>query len=176
MANSDKVLTEDPFLDELIYNVKAMVLGTILKNDKLARECETEESLDRYEMYRVIKEGNCRFGMFEYSEKMLIKLPITYQQVLWYMNHQEDIPEQYHEFLMKMAIDEYLANYEEMNNYYRMINGQPDYGSVGLFLTEKDIPKEQAELFDLSIPLHKYTASQIELLDNNGIIDKLNNK
>lgn len=178
MANSDKILTEDPFLDELMYNIKAMVLGTILKNDKLAKECETEESLERYELYRIIKEGTARFEMFEYTEKMIISVvpPTTYDQILFYFNNQDQIPLQYRDRLMQMAMDKYLETYEELNNYYRMINGKPDFGSIGLYLTEKDIPKDHLELFDLSIPIDQYSPSQIELLDNNGIIDNLKEK
>ena len=42
---SNKVFSENPLLDEIVYNARQIATGVIVKDSDLADKCETKESL-----------------------------------------------------------------------------------------------------------------------------------
>ena len=45
----DKVYTEHPIMDEIVYNCKIILNNIVIKNDVYANSFETQESIDNAE-------------------------------------------------------------------------------------------------------------------------------
>ena len=59
-----KQATENPLLDEIIYQCQIMMSGIILKDEQRADENETVESLKQSDIYANIIRGTYNFTMF----------------------------------------------------------------------------------------------------------------
>ena len=65
ISRRDKVLTETPMLDEIVYNCKKIIDdGVILKDDKEADSQETESSIIYSDLYIASIEGHSTFGAY----------------------------------------------------------------------------------------------------------------
>lgn len=84
-----------------------------------------------------------------------------------YKNNKNLIPQQYREELVTYQREWTLANYVEKNNYYRMLNGLPDYGTPGLYLTEP------IDNVDITKPIHEMDSTEITILKITKVLDKL---
>ena len=63
----NKVLTDNPLLDEIIYNVRQLATGTVLKDLDKANNAETVESLQRGDLLVAISRGMVQFNYFNYD-------------------------------------------------------------------------------------------------------------
>ena len=68
MAVYDRVETDNPLLDEIVYNCKLILKSCILKDQEAADNAETLESLKEADTYRAIKEGRASIYLFEVNE------------------------------------------------------------------------------------------------------------
>lgn len=124
---SNKVFTENPLLDEIVYNARQLATGTILKDSVRADINETLESIQNGDIYVVVKQGIVSFGYFNYTEDILYRYyPATDPNVPRYAADNSLIPEADRPALLTIAKNLFLENYVEYNNYYRMLNGEPD--------------------------------------------------
>jgi len=173
---NEKLYTDDPLLDELVFNAKLMINGIILKDSDEADSFETEESLKLSDLYVAITGGNRRFTMFQYDEVILSELGVfTQEEITLYAFDNNQIPYDYREALTNLACDQFLENYVEYNNYYRMLNGLPDYGYPEYYVDESTIPEDKKKFFDFSIPLSQFKAYQITILDKLGLLSQIQN-
>lgn len=170
----DRVYTDNPLLDGIVYNVQLMVDGIILKDQQEADKYETKESLELSETFCIIKNGNQSFITFDYDDQILTELgKFSSDEVLKYSNDNSLIPLEYRDELVSLASKKFLENYIEQNNYYRRLGGLPDYGAPDFYLDESLVPDEYKKFFDFTIPITEYTSHKIGLLERYGIIDKL---
>lgn len=134
MTNSDetKVLTENPLLDEIIWNAKILARGVVLKDQDEADKYETLETIQNGDMLISINQYSVKFDRFIYTVDLLRKLPniSEYTAMIW-ANDNSLIPEEFHSALVNLAVSEFLANYVEKNNYYRRLHGEPNYDESG---------------------------------------------
>ena len=178
-----KIYTENPMVDEMVHNAKLIMNDIVLKDSDRADECETEESIRDSDLYVSICGGSACFEMFYYDRQDLLKVnpKFTSKELYLYEYDNSKIPEQYRATLLQNAIDDF--EYEEYNNYYRMLNGLPDYepydedDEPGIYLSEEDIPEDIRGLFPLEerIPLHRYDPQLINLLKDRGILTRIQN-
>ena len=172
----EKVLTDTPMLDEIIYNCKQMIYdGIILKDDFEADNNETESSMVRSDLYLSSIDGLSVFAMYKYGkEDIAAAIPHITNQDLEYMASDNTlIPMQFRDTLLTNMRAKYIETYDEENNYYRMYNGLPPYGEIGIYLTEDMIPEALRSSVDLSLPIHEYDHEIILALEIMGIVDKL---
>ena len=171
-----KQATENPLLDEIIYQCQIMMSGIILKDEQRADENETVESLKQSDIYANIIRGTYNFTMFKYDLLMLKKIPtLSRRDCLNYARDNSLIPDSIKPQLTEIAKDEFLKNYEELNNYYRMLAGLPDLGDPGIYLTEEDLNSITVNFVNEGYPIHKLSKDQILILESFGIIDKYKN-
>lgn len=190
MANSDenKVLTENPLLDEIVWNAKMMARGVVLKDQTEADKYETLETIQNGDMLVAIKQQNVNFDRFLYTEEMLKKLPgIGDEQAVIWASDNSLIPENLRKTLLSLASDEFESHYIEKNNYYRMLHGEPNYDETGEWeglwidvntISEKnsnpDISNHYIDDDGTNYQLiHKLAIGYSELLYDNGTIDRI---
>lgn len=134
MAKSEenKVLTDNPLLDEIVWNAKMLARGVVLKDQTEADRYETLESVQNGDMLIAINQYNVRFDRFLYTEELLRKVPnISEEQVIAWSRDNSLIPENMQSTLLRYAVEDFSNNYIEKNKYYRMLHGEPSYDETG---------------------------------------------
>ena len=125
-----KQTTDNPFIDSLLYCVKILSYGSILKDDRAANEQEQLDSLHQAELYIYAMENGADFQMYEYDEAMIASAitPAYIMNLPMFVKNKNSIPEQFRDKLVKLARQKVIDKYVEKNNYYRMLAGLSDYG------------------------------------------------
>lgn len=173
----EKVLTENSLIDEIIYEVRQIVKGIVIKDEERADNAETMKSLHEADIYHDIQCGTDRFELFEYTYDIFMKIPsMTPDRAIRYAKEQEPIPEGLKPTLHKYAREKWLENYEESNVYYRELSGKPNNSQPYIFLGEDEYNMIPIESYDISKPIHECTRSEAALLYSSGVIDKLKEK
>lgn len=145
---SSKVFTENPLLDEIVFNARQLATGTILKDMDKANNAETLESVQAGDVLIAVRHGYTRFEYFQYDESMLRQISgLTEEQIQAYAADNNLIPEgDIRTQLLNMAKEAFEENYVEYNNYYRMLHGDPNYDEAGvwegLWIDEERIDEE----------------------------------
>lgn len=173
--NVERIYTETPLIDEIVYQVKGMIMeGIVLKDIEEANNNETLNSIRQSDKYADIIEGKDRFELWEYDYNTIIKLPsITKEMAVMYAMNNALIDEKSKPLLLKIKQEEFLDRYEEQNNYYRMLNGLPDLGDRGILLTDDQVSRLNVKYFDVGKRVHEMSNNEINLLDNFGILDEI---
>ena len=173
-----KAFTDNPLMDEIVYNCKLILNGIVVKNDVLANNSETENSINNAEMlYLQIETGtDISFDLFVFSEEILEAYGYSEIDARVYAQDKYRIPVEDRADLTSFANQYFRDNFVEENNYYRMLNGQPPFDTGDeyfIWLTSDDIPSNYNGEVDLSIPLHEQSRELINALYVDGIIDEL---
>lgn len=175
-----KTYTDHPLLDEIAYNCKIILSGIVIKNDELANEYETEDSIKNAEAYITIKDGLMTLEIFPFTINLLLAFGYNYQLIKAIMRDISNIPEADKDSLLEFACDYFLKNYEETNTYYRMLIGLPPYDSGDkyyVYIDSTDIPSnyEKRDEIDYSVPLHEMDMSTLAILQVSGKLDEIIN-
>lgn len=175
----EKVLTDTPMLDEIVYNCKQMIYdGIILKDDVEADNNETESSMVRSDLYLSSIDGLSVFEMYKYGKDDIVAVipHLTNQQLEYYSGDNDLIPNEYRNQLLINMRAKYIESYDEENNYYRKYNGLPPYGDAGVFLEETDIPEQLKKIITPGRPLHEYGYDILLTLEIMGVLDNIYSK
>ena len=170
---SGKVFTENPFVDELIYYVKQIGPNCVVKNETQADNAETLESQKAADLYIACYEGRAVFDMFDsFPADVLRHAGVPEQLIPSCEQLKYNIPSQYRNAVVNKMMTYYVDNYQDLNNYYRMLTGLPDtMDTQPIYLREDQIP-ENMEI-DRTLPLHEQDQNTISYLKDNGILDQI---
>ena len=130
---SNKVFTENPLLDEIVYNARQLATGVILKDEDKANNAETVESIHMGDVLIAINRGNIKFSNFKYDSEFLRGYYVSESEVAKYAMDNDLIPASDRPKLLEMAVKSFTENYVEYNNYYRMLHGLPNYDETGIW-------------------------------------------
>ena len=175
--NISKVYTDQPLVDEVCFYCKTILKGIVVKNDVLAANNETENSLTNAEVYYLLHDnGYVSFEVFPFTKEILLAYGYTAYEATEILDNKYVVPEEDREALTDFANQYFIEHFEEENNYYRTLLGLPPYNTgeeYYIWLTEDDIPANYTGEYDLSKPLHEQNEYLITVLYSEGIIDKL---
>lgn len=175
MAKSlyDKVYSENPFVDELIYYVKLIAPGCIIKNETEADNAETVDSLRDADLYIACYEGRATFELFSEFPREVIRMARVPEAILdACAKDKYNIPESYRSAVVKQMMPYYMENYVEKNSYYRTLLGLPPLNDTDyIYLTQDQIPEGISA--DLTLPIHEQDPNLILLLANNGTLNQI---
>lgn len=174
MIKYEKIYTDNPFIDELIYFTKTIAVNAVIKDSDKADANETIESLKASDIYIACREGRSRFEHFKYDLKFLIKSEILPPAII--MECAKDntkIPQEYRDQLTKAKTKDYIENYQELNNYYRNFMGLPALDDTNfIYLSEDDLSRIP-KLENPDYPVHEMNNQDLTILYSHGIIDDL---
>lgn len=170
-----KTNTDNPYVDEVVYYAKILAAGTVLKMQDLADKNETVESAKKAGLFIACKEGTASLKMFNsVSRTALQKIGIVDDvDVMRYQANMDLIPLDKVNIVAKQMMKEYIDSYEELNSYYRMLNGLPAVGDAD-YIDDWLVP--DGIIIDTSIPIHEMSSAEIGILETYGIIDELYEK
>ena len=186
----NKVFTDNPLLDEIIYNIRQLATGTVLKDKDKADNAETLESMQNGDILVAISKGMVRFEYFHYDEDFLRQVPgISDANIERYANDNNLIPKKLRPTILSMATQQFLDNYVEINNYYRMLHGDPNYDETGVWeglwidvnSIEEGVISSSISTYYIDTPGTNYRpfseleSSYVETLYDNGTIDSIIN-
>lgn len=171
----EQVYSDNPFVDIIVYNAKVLGIDTVLKMKDTADQNETEESLKNADMYIACMENTAIWALFDgFSEDVLRKSGFTGQALANALLDPESIPQDKRETVLENAKQEVIDNYEELNNYYRMLYGLPPVGYTNVYATEEDILTVPSTIsIDISIPVHEMDVGTIEILDQYDVLETM---
>lgn len=185
-TNETKLLTENPLLDEIVWNAKMLARGVVLKDTDEANKYESLESIQNGDMLIAINENNVKFNAFVYTEDLLSKVSnISNENIVLWASNNNLIPKEIQPFLLNLAKNEFTTNYVEKNDYYRMMHGDPYYDPTGEWqgiwidvntITETNKYPAMRTTY-INTPgtdyqlIHKLSIGYIELLYEIGVID-----
>ena len=167
-----KIYTDNPYVDELVYYAKLLGMGTVLKMQQLADDNETARSIKMADLYISCIEKTVIFELFpSVSISALKAAGITDgSKIQLYLRNKNNIPMDKRTDVTEAMRLEYIANYEELNPYYRMLHGLPAIGRED-YVTNWTPP--DGVIIDLSKPIHKMSLGEISILQHNGVIDAM---
>lgn len=159
--NISKKQTNIPLLDNVIYYAKLLTFNSILKDEEQAIKHETIHSIKRSDLYIICKDDIADFNMFEsFTIEQLKQVGLDDEK---YVENKHLIPVDKRPALVKIAIQDTIDNYEELNNYYRMLSGLPDLEDKGIYIDYIDnIPPKY---------VHEMTYDELLIFENSGYLD-----
>lgn len=168
-----KQVTDNPLIDQVVYECQTMIKeGIILKMESEALKYETVETIKQADRYADIIEGKSKYEWYEYGLDLLNQVPyLTTRQKVQMAKNNKLIPESAHELLHNLVRNKFLHEYEELNNYYRMLNGMPDVGDEGIKLTDAQFNMIEVIDFDGGKYIHEMNVEEINLLKVFGVLD-----
>ena len=168
-----KVFTDNPFVDELVYYVKKLAPGCIIKMEEMATANETLESMKAADLYISSYEGRASFILFDSFPREVIRMAKVPEQILDdCAKNKYNIPDEYRDKVVDKMEEYYVENYVEQNNYYRRLLGQPPLGETDFVYIREDQIPENVEI-DTSIPLHEQPSSVISILESKGVMQQI---
>ncbi len=171
-----KLYTDNPMMDEIVYNCKIILNGIVVKNEFVANYYETEETLRSSEYYFKCILGSITFDNFPFDVNMLMAYGYSYEDAQLIVNNRTYVPETERDNLVAFCTKYYIDNFVEKNKYYRALMGLPEYGenSFDIYITEKDLPAEyDISTVDFSLPLHKQSNNVISAMRGSGRLKQL---
>ena len=185
-----KIYTENAMLDEVTSAVKIILDSIVLKNEKKADNCETESSIENADILLAIDNGSIRLSLLPMPRELLVNFGYNDELVqsimtAWASGYGKErvdaVPEEDRQALFEFATQWFLDHFEEENDYYRMINGLPEYGTgknFYVYIKAEDYPEitDLATMVDLSKPVHKYSTNDINTIEALGILDDIKAK
>lgn len=162
--------TENPFVDSLLYCVKLLAFGSIIKSSEKADTAETENSIIQSDLYIASIENRGVFDLFTYTEKILSKSSLPKANMSDYLRDKYLIPEAYRDEVTALAMASTIENYNEENEYYRLVCGLPPNGEYGIPVKNYEylIPDGNAVTVTY---VHELGADGARMLDLYGILD-----
>ena len=177
MSNTiDRIYTNSPLIDEIVYQCKTMILGGIvLKDEERANKCETMISIKNSDKYADIIEGKDKFELWDYDYSTIKKLGISDYDAIIYAKNNSKIPAEYRSKLLKFKQDDFLASYEESNEYYRMLSGLPAIGKFGIRLSREQYDRIGMPTINFYKYIHELSDDEINIIDSFGVLDEIKN-
>lgn len=173
-----KIVTENPFVDHIIYECKKIILNCITKDVDKANSMETVESNRNYAIYKSCRRGNAHWNMWTYFPDEVVYNALESKYTVRkikaeFLGHKEWIYTEDKDDLVKAMSNYVINNYEEKNDYYRELCGYRPYSStVNIPLKDYDLSYFEGEL-DIYTYLHEVPEDKLLDLVKIGVIDKI---
>jgi len=166
-----KIYTDNPFVDSLLYYVKILAYGTVLKMQAEADNAETTDSLKNFDTYSLSYEGRGYFDLYTYTEAILSQSSVPTANISKWAANNALITDQYKAELTVIAQKIYIENYIELNAYYRKITGMPKIGEFGIPIKNYEYLIPDGNDTGTATYVHELGAAGCKMLDFYGILD-----
>lgn len=172
--NVENIKTDNiPLLDELIFNLKKLLYDSVMKDEEAALNNETLESQKESDVYISCLQDRANLNMFDYKMQELINLGIPDYLINDILLDPSNTPDSFKKPLLKFKTQQFIDNYVEKNNYYRMLNGIPDIGDSGIKIPEEYLDIQLRGIIDTNIYVHQMRDTEIDVLYTFNIINRL---
>jgi hypothetical protein len=150
----------DP-LQNLYSDIKKILSFTEFKDLKKAKDNEVSDEIGNIEMWMNIQLDRDSYTTYAaYWDIAMFQevLPtIKWSNYKYFMAHPYNVPLDFRDNLLTKGRERFLSLYEEKNDYYRMLNGLPPYGtskSDYIYLSDE----LQEEFHVSNLPVHELSS------------------
>ena len=155
-------------------DLKKLILSCVIKYDNIGRKNETAESKRNFDYYYIAVNKVDSFDSYRsFPEEVLIRAGINDKELL--LDCLDDkllIPFELQSKVLEENRKYIIENYEETNNYYRMLIGLPDVEDKDYIYLDKETCNKYKVRKD--IPIHEYDDYEINNLSE--IMPDIKNK
>lgn len=167
----------EDIVNRYLQDVMKIASDIVVKQQTLAVKNETMESTKEFGEYRLAFEKIDTYDAYIYEYDDFKDIGLSDLEANTYANDNSLIPDIHKEALLEARRKFIIDNYEEKNNYYRMLMGLPNNDDTDkiLLINEiniNDYPKIQS-IIDLTKNIIEYNPVEISLLEDVGIIQLL---
>ena len=157
-------------MDYVLDNLKDIISSLVINKQYVANRTETLKMTQDADNYIAAKLDMSDFYSYHiFSEYALIKAGLS-DKINQYQYDKTTIPRDKRDDVVRYEKEYILVSYVERNDYYRMLNGEPNIGEASLYL-DKDYPN-----IDITKPIHKMNEDEISILEANGVLNILREK
>lgn len=168
----DKIYTESPYVDEIVYYTKLLAVNTIIKNEQEALNNETLESLKNASMFIQCKEDTISFELIDsFPAEVLESSGIPAGDIEACIANKDEIPESKRDLAVEKMKAYIIENYEELNEYYRRITGIAPLNYPKFYADWSGIPISVN--IDTNKAVQDMIYSEILLLDKYNLLDDI---
>ncbi|MGL5717618.1 MAG: hypothetical protein ACRCX2_31680, partial [Paraclostridium sp.] len=162
----DIISVTDKMVDDHLANLLYIIRSLVYKDMKEANRNETVQSRKRSDFYMMSLEESDNFLVHTYPRWMLEYVGVPEDIIEECIVDKTLVPKKFMQPLLELKRKNIIESYIEENPYFRMLKGIPNLGEKGIYVTEviSGIPND--------IPIHEFDKLQIEIISNNGILDK----
>ena len=178
-----KTYSDNPFIDDMLYYVKILAFGSVVKNMQLADNAENEESLKQADILIMCTENTVPYGIFNYTKEQMLSVGVSEDLAIKILTNTtksdnsskytyDDVPELLKEPLRKLAMKDFINNYDELNNYYRTLCGLPKIGDYGIPIRDYEYLLPDGNMWDATY-VHEIGSSGARILESYGILQQI---
>lgn len=166
-------MSEYTYASELFLNELLRISSDIVwKNPSKASASENSNNTIQVEQFNLASQGQLTFDLiYKFNEEALLAAGLSDIQIRQYADDPSEIPDNLKDLCTQKQIEYILTNYEEQNNYYRMLNGLPDINDNNYLYNTK-----YPNISDSTTPIHLLNTGQLYALEDNGYLDDLYNQ
>lgn len=168
MASTDN--STNIIVEQMLKSLFDIATGSIVKIKEIADKHETAESARRGDLLKMAVENRGDFFDYNYTYSVLLSAGLSEDIAATGVNDKSTIPEAYRAEVLRLQREYIIANHEELNDYYRMLNGIPNYGDSSLYI------KYAIVGVDISKPVHLYTVPELTMAESSGYLQELRDK
>ena len=159
-------------VDSFVAELKNVVMKSVIKQSKRAAKYETLEIQKAADKYITMIEAGTQWSSFVvFDADILEAAGVDKNNINLYVSDKNNIPYNLRERCMNLQRNKIINNYEEKNNYYRMLNGLPSMEDM----ESRDFVYAHPNLYDvpIDVPVHLLNSEQINYLRGGGLLDEL---
>lgn len=171
---SDNIIKTNniPLLDNVVHYLKILATETIIKDQVLADSKETFQSRKNFDEYKMCILNTIPYGYFDYTYEDLLQTSVSKKEIYGILVDKFSAPENIRRELLEIKKKDFIDNYVELNDYYRMLNGEPNIDDIdNIYISEDYLTDDDLVAIDPSIPVHLMQPNQQDFLYSIGILD-----
>lgn len=161
------------FLNLLYKDIRTVIETGTIKYNRQAKATETLESKKQSDRFISASMKQDNFGSYiKFEYEALYNAGITDKELIQkYMEDKLLIPYEKRDMVLQCQRQLIINNYEELNNYYRCLNGLPDTDDLYEITIDEKLCFEFG--IDPRTPIHKMDDVLITKLENMGYLEEL---
>ena len=172
--NIDNIKTDKvPILDELVYNLKKLVYSSTIKREDIAQKYETVESERQGNIYISSILNRCTINSFIIEYRDLYTVGYPEHLIKEALEDKSTILYDFRQAIVDYKEKQFIDNYNELNNYYRSLNGLPDLGDPGIKIDSTYLPDRLKGTIDFNLYLHEMDVNTLDVLYAFEVIDRV---
>lgn len=162
-----------PLLDNVMYYLKTLALNTIIKDQVLADSYESVEARKNFDVYKMCKLNTVRFEYFDYNYENILETSVSAKEVYDILVDKFNASDSIRKELLEVKKKQVIEDYEELNNYYRMLNGLPDLeDNYNIYVSEEYLTDDDYVIVNTAVPIQYMSTNEQDFLYSIGVIDE----
>lgn len=163
-------------LDTVFRDIRSIINTVVIKYENRGKELDTLDIIKAYDIYKLALNEQDTFYLYsQYDERSIRYAGINDDELVAdCILNRDNIPQNKRDLVLYYQRYLTVQEFEEKNNYYRMLNGLPDVEDTEFVYIDIGVADELG--IDYTTPVHLLTSDEITRLEHVGELDRLQAK